>query len=71
MDTQQAHRYIELRKARDARNLTNAELSRLIGKSESLISKIMSGQRTGRYVMADLCRVLGIPEVSDRKLKAK
>jgi transcriptional regulator with XRE-family HTH domain len=51
-----------LQRARDSRNLTNAQLARLLFVSESYISKIMSGARRGnRSFMPKLCRALGVP----------
>lgn len=58
-----------LQQARDLRGLTNAEISRILGVSESLISKVMSGaRRPSGELLPKLCRILQIPEPIEQEL---
>ena len=50
-----------LRAAREGRGLTQAELARRLGKSQSVISKTESGQRRLDYIeVVDICDALGV-----------
>ena len=38
-------KHTTLQKARDVRNLKNAEIARMVGCSESMVCKVMSGEK--------------------------
>lgn len=56
------YRYELLREARDRKLLTNARIAKLIDRSESVVSKTLSGARSGRETLRLIANVLGVPE---------